>query len=313
MAAAICASASAFTITGLTPSTVKVKVGQPITFTVTATGVPAQGAQSCFFWMTPGDGNQYPGPETLAGGFVAGSAKLSSVTYTTGGTFTLTVTPRSAYHNPQNPLLTTVDDNLVAQGVQPCNGSASATVTVWDPSRMPPTRVRRLTLPPPPAGKNGPNLPGPGPVEVEGLNPGLIVALNPQPLPPGAHIESAQTGAGVTAGASAVRHVSPPYVRSATLNPSPVHEGQPVQIAITADPGCNAVLIAWGDGTTLEQSLAPHGRPLERPIQHVYRKMGAETVKVSGEHGCFGQATAAVTVTVPLRRPMGSVLPAVHH
>ena len=47
-------SASAITLTGLTPSTLKVKVGQPVQLTLTATEVPAAGPAWCFFLLTPG-------------------------------------------------------------------------------------------------------------------------------------------------------------------------------------------------------------------------------------------------------------------
>jgi hypothetical protein len=310
MAALICASASAITITGLTPSTAKVKVGQPITFTLAATGVPSAGPPLCFFTLTPGDGTSALGPEVMPSGFVAGSAVLKAFSYSKAGAFTVTVAPRGPYHSPQNPLLTSYEDGLVAQGVKPCDGSAAATVTVWDPYSAP-GRLHGVNLPPPPAGQNGTNPPGPGPVEMTKVRPGAV-ALNPQPLPPGAHTESLKTGGAAVVVNHATMLTRVPFVRAVSVSPPTVHEGQPAQLAITADPGCNAVLITWGDGTTQDQSLAPHGQPLERPIQHVYRKVGAETVKVSGEHGCYGQATAALSVTFSLQRPMGGTAQVVH-
>ena len=116
----------------------------------------------------------------------------------------------------------------------------------------------------------------------------------------------------MTAGGTlAVAGTPAPRVRAAVASPMSVREGDPVRLAVTADRGCTGVLIGWGDGSTQDQSLDP--RALERPIQHVYRKVGAETVTVAGEHGCLGQATAAVTVTAPLQLlTPGRVAPAAH-
>jgi hypothetical protein len=318
VAPALASLASAMTITGITPSAVKVKVRQPITFTLTGSGVPTKGFAQCFFVVNFGDGDAKPGPEDLVGGsFAGGSANLEPFSYSGAGTFTVTVSPRQAGDPPYLPG-GTVEEwrgwefKMQGEGVQPCDGSASATVTVWDPYSV---HHRVLTnLPPGSAALKGPSKPGGGPVETTELKPGSAVALNPQPLPPGPmHTESLRTGAGATGGNGATMVRTVPLVRSVALTPSPVHEGQPVQIAITADQGCNAVLITWGDGTTQDQALAPHGRPLERPIQHVYRTVGAKTVKASGEHGCLGTASAALNVTVPLVRPAGSAVQAVHH
>ncbi len=316
-AALIAPFASAVTITGLTPSTLKVKVGQQVTLTLTATGISAQGPAACFFWLAPGDGNQYPGPETMASWFVGGSATLKPFSYAKAGTFTVTIAPRGPAQASQSSLLGDFDESLVAQGVQVCEGAASATVTVWDPYTARP-KIGTLNPPPPPAGESGPSKPGGGPVEMTSLKPGVAVALNPQPLPPGAHTEALQTGGGGVGRNNATMLTTVPYVRAVAVTPPSVLEGAPVQLAITADAGCNAVLIAWGDGTTLDQSLDssnPKTRSaMQRPIQHVYRKIGAETVKVSGEHGCLGMAAAAVTVTMPLqaKAPVG-VVSVVHH
>jgi hypothetical protein len=311
---AVASLASAITITGLSPSAVKVKVGQPITFTLTATGIPAQGHAMCFFRLVPGTGDWgYLGPEIMPGGFVAGTAALHPITYAKAGTFTVTVTPRAGRETggAQDQLLIGIEDQYMSWGVQPCQGTANATVTVWDPAAV--HHPLKTHLPSGSAGLKGPSKPSGGPVETTELKPGTAVALNPQPLPPGPmHTESLQTGAGATGGNSATMRQGVPFVRSVALTPSPVHEGQPVQIAITADPGCNAVLINWGDGTTTDQSLDPHRPGGERPIQHVYRAMGAKTVKVSGEHGCLGVASAALTVTIPVVRPMGSSVQVVH-
>jgi hypothetical protein len=317
-AAAIASVASAITITGITPSAVKVKVGQPITFTLTATGIPAQGHAMCFFWLDAGDGSLgVLGPEDMPGGFVSGSAALYPVSYSKAGTFTVKVIPRAGrdlHGEPENSISIAIEEQYLSWGVQPCDGSATAKVTVWDPYSV--RHPVDLHVPPGAAALAGPGKPGGGPVETTKLNPGTAVALNPQPLPPGPtgpmHTESLQTGTGPTGGNGATMVRRGPFVRSVTLTPSPVHEGQPVQIAVQADPGCDAVLINWGDGTTVDQSLAPHGRPLERPIQHVYRTMGPETVKVSGEHGCYGVASAALTVTFPVVRPAVNVAPAIH-
>ena len=286
----------------------------PIPITLTATGRSAQGRSVCFGGLNLGDGtSSWGGPEDMPSGFVGGSATLATVQYSKGGTYTLTVTPRQHYENhSQNPFLAQADDEFYYKGVQPCDGSASATVTVWDPYSV--HHPVNLHVPPGAAALKGPSKPGGGPVEATKLNPGAAVALNPQPLPPGPmHTESLQTGAGATGENTATMLKRAPLVRSVSLTPSPVHEGQPVQIAIDADPGCTAVLINWGDGTTVDQPLAPHGRPLERPIQHVYRTMGAKTVKASGEHGCMGAASAALNVTIPVVRPVGSTVQAVHH
>jgi hypothetical protein len=311
----VAALASAVTITGIAPSTVKVKVGQPVTFTLTATGVPTQGHAMCFFRLVPGTGDWgYLGPEIMPGGFVGGTAALHAITYAKAGTFTVSVIPRAGREtgSAQDPLLMAIEDQYMSWGVQPCQGTATATVSVWDPSSV--RHPLNTHLSPGSAALKGPSKPGGGPVETTELKPGSAVALNPQPLPPGPmHTESLRTGAGATGGNGATMVRTVPLVRSVALTPSPVHEGQPVQIAITADQGCNAVLITWGDGTTQDQALAPHGRPLERPIQHVYRTVGAKTVKASGEHGCLGTASAALNVTVPLVRPAGSAVQAVHH
>lgn len=313
LAAALTAgSASAITLTGLTPNTLKVKVGQPVTLTLTATGVPAAGPSSCFFILTPGNGSTSLGPEAMATGFVSGSATLTAFSYAKAGTFTATVTPRTTHQGAEDPLQIAADDSFASLGVQPCQGTATATITVWDPYTEP---MHRSTLhaPVPPAGVNGPSKPGPGPVETTMLHPGAAVALNPQPLPPGAHTESLRTGqGGVTAGGTlAVAGTPAPRVRAAALSPALVLEGTPVRLALTADQGCMGVHIAWGDGSV--ESLNPNGRGMQRPIQHVYRKLGAETVMVAGENGCQGQAAAVVTVTGPMQlRAPGYVAPAAH-
>ncbi len=139
------------------------------------------------------------------------------------------------------------------------------------------------------------------------------MTLNPQPLPPGSHTESLQTGRGpMTAGGTlAVAGTPAPRVRAAALSPALALEGAPVQLALTTDQGCMGVHIAWGDGSV--ESLNPNGRGMQRPIQHVYRKLGAETVMVAGENGCQGQAAAVVTVTGPMQlRAPGYVAPAAH-
>jgi hypothetical protein len=312
LAAALTAgSASAITLTGLTPNTQKVKVGQPVTLTLTATGVPPQGPPLCFFNLTHGDGSAQFGPEIMSTGFVSGSAPLGAFSYAKAGTFTVIATPRSAVTGPQNPLLETVDEQFLAEGVTPCQGSATATVTVWDPYHEPVPRSA-LHLPPPPEGANGPSKPGPGPVETTMLHPGAAVALNPQPLPPGSHTDSLQTGQSpVAAGGTVATAWAPPRVRAAALSPALVLEGTPVRLALTADQGCMGVRIAWGDGSV--ESLNPNGRGMQRPIQHVYRKVAGETVMVAGENGCQGQAAAAVTVTGPMQlRAPGYVAPAAH-
>ncbi len=305
------ATVSAITITGLTPATVKVKVGQPVIFTLTATGVPAQGPPSCFFALTPGDGSTLVGPEAMTSGFTSAGATLEAFSYKTSGTFTVHVTPRAPSYGSQNPLLTDADESFVQKGATPCDGAATATVIVWDPY-TPRGRVGTKNLSPVFARKAGPKLPGPGPVEMTTVHPGAAVALNPQPLPPGAHTDALRMGGGASVPNGATRLASVPYVRAAGVLPASAPEGEPVRLAVTADQGCNAVRIAWGDGSTQDQSLDPRRPGGERPIQHVYRKPGMEMVKVAGEHGCYGQATASVTVTMPMRRPMGNAAPLVH-
>ena len=315
-AALTAASASAITLTGLTPSTLKVKVGQQVTLTLTATGVPPQGSPLCFFTLADGNGGGSLGPNDLPPeGFVGGSATLSPLSYSKAGTFTVTATPRNGGTESGEGLAADMreyDEALMAKGVAPCQGTATATITVWDPYHEPAHRSG-LRMPPPPEGASVPSKPGPGPVETTMLRPGTAVTLNPQPLPPGSHTESFQTGRGpMTAGGTlAVAGMPAPRVRAAAASPVSVREGDPVRLAVTADRGCKGVLIGWGDGSTQDQSLDP--RALERPIQHVYRKVGAETVTVAGEHGCLGQAMAAVTVTAPLQlvTPL-KVVPAAH-
>ena len=318
LAAALTAgSASAITLTGLTPNTLKVKVGQPVTLTLTATGVPPQGTPLCFFMLADGSGGGSYGPNDIpTQAFVGGSATLSPFSYSKAGTFTVTVTPRNGFtgggDDPFVAEMREYDESLMAKGVTPCQGSATATITVWDPYHEP-AHLSALHMPPPPEGASGPSKPGPGPVETTMLHPGTAVTLNPQPLPPGSHTESLQTGHGSMAagGTVATAWAPPPRVRAAALSPALALEGTPVRLALTADQACMGVHIAWGDGSV--ESLNPNGRGMQRPIQHVYRKVGAETVMVAGENGCQGQVTAAVTVTGPMQlRAPGYVAPAAH-
>ncbi len=164
------ASLDAIQITGLDPAAAKVRARQPVVLTLEATDIPPTDSAGnpppmCFLSVDAGDPSvKYPADWTTD--FVSGRAALQALTYPRAGTYKVTVAGKTPVF--RDPLQWSMVEVLIQRGVKPCTGSATATLTVWDPAAEPGRRIHTTVATPPPNLPNGPVKPGVGPVSGRG-------------------------------------------------------------------------------------------------------------------------------------------------